>query len=117
MQYPNLTNCYQVLFFKTQSPIEPVSLVHKICTDAFESASTQKHRWVQRLTPVSKTSKATVKGLDELSNAVLAPVFHQHDIPPKKVFIISFDHWLTPMQAKRVEPPHAMNVADMIASV
>lgn len=74
-----------VLFFKTQAPIEPVSFVHQICTDAFEAANVKKHRWIRRLTPMSQMGKATEKGLDAVSHAVLGPKFHQEGIAPQKV--------------------------------
>jgi hypothetical protein len=83
---PNLERC-PVLFFKTQPPVEPVSFIHKICTDAFESANIKKHRWIRRLTPMSQMGKATEKGLDAVSKAVLGPAFHQEGIAPKKVCI------------------------------
>ncbi len=76
-----------MLFFKTQAPIEPVSFVHKICTDAFESANIKKHRWIRRLTPMSQMGKATEKGLDAVAKAVLGPAFHQEGIAPQKVCI------------------------------
>lgn len=39
---------------------------------------------------MSRMSKATEKDLNELSYAVLAPVFHQPDSSPKKVYLVSF---------------------------
>lgn len=77
--------CGPVLFFRTRAPIEPVSFVHRICSDALESANTQKHRWVRRLTPMSRMGKATEKGLETVSKAVLGPAFHDEGSSPKKV--------------------------------
>lgn len=74
-----------VLFFKTRAPIEPVSFVHSICLDAFEAPGSKKHRWIKRLTPMTRMGKATAKGLDEVSQAVLAPVFHEEGGLSKKV--------------------------------
>jgi len=74
-----------VLFFKTKAPIEPVSFVQKICSDALESAGSKKTRFVQRLTPMTRMGKATEKGLEEVSKVVLGPSFHQEGITPKKV--------------------------------
>lgn len=80
-----------VLFFKTRTPIEPVSFVHRICLDAFGASGTKKHRWIKRLTPMTMMGKATTKGLDEVSQAVLAPVFHGEGGLSKKVqCLVSF---------------------------
>ena len=73
-----------VLFFKARQPVDPVSIVHRICSDAFESLATTKHRYIQRMTPVSKIGKATERGLDEVAQVVLFPVFNK-ETPPKKV--------------------------------
>lgn len=78
--------CGPVLFFRTRAPIEPVSFVHKICSDALALVSTKRHRWVRRLTPMSRMGKATEKGLDAVAKAVLAPAFHDEGGSPKKVF-------------------------------
>lgn len=77
--------CGPVLFFRTRAPIEPVSFVYKICADALESTSTKKNRWVRRLTPMSRMGKATEKGLQSVSEAVLGPAFHDGESTPKKV--------------------------------
>lgn len=76
---------HQVLFFKTRLPIEPVSFVHRICLDAFNSVGSKKTRFVKRFTPMTRMGKATEKGIDEVSRAVLAPVFHLEGAPSKKV--------------------------------
>lgn len=89
--------CGPVLFFRTRAPVEPVSFVHKICSDALEPANTQKHRWVRRLTPMSLMGKATDKGLETLSKAVLGPAFHDGESSPKKV--------LNPNSASRCHCP------------
>lgn len=82
--------CGSVLFFRTRAPVEPVSFVHKICSDALEPANTKKHRWVRRLTPMTLMGKATEKGLETVSKAVLGPAFHDGESTPKKVFSPSF---------------------------
>lgn len=74
-----------VIFFKTQHPIQPVSLVHRICSDAFESSSTKRSRWVKRLTPMTMMGKATEKGLQEVCVTVLQPSFHIEGTPSRKV--------------------------------
>lgn len=63
-----------VLFFKTREPIEPVGFVKRICEDAV-SGEPRRSRFVNRLTPMTMMGKATEKGLEELSRAVLGKVF------------------------------------------
>lgn len=74
-----------VLFFKTQQPVDPVSVVHQICEDALSSPSPKKSRFIQRLTPVSLMGRASEVGLEELATKVLAPHFHLKDGVTKKV--------------------------------
>ncbi|MCJ1470856.1 hypothetical protein MMC07_009503 [Pseudocyphellaria aurata] len=76
-----------VLFFKTRPPIDPVSLVRRICCDARESSGSKNHRWIRRLTPMTRMGKATEKGLDEVSKAVLGPVFHGEGASAQKFAI------------------------------
>ncbi|KAI4135658.1 MAG: hypothetical protein LQ347_000468 [Umbilicaria vellea] len=85
---PSLNNSNKVvIFFKTQQPIQPVSLVHRICSDAFESSSTKRSRWVKRLTPMTMMGKATEKGLQEVCVKVLPPSFHIEGAPSRKFAI------------------------------
>ncbi|KAL8724029.1 MAG: hypothetical protein Q9166_008173 [cf. Caloplaca sp. 2 TL-2023] len=76
-----------VLFFKTRQPVEPVSFVHRICSDAVKNATVKKTRHLKRLTPMTKMGKATEKNLEEVAKAVLAPAFHQDGIPAQKFAI------------------------------
>ncbi|MCJ1256746.1 hypothetical protein MMC24_004570 [Lignoscripta atroalba] len=76
-----------VLFFKTRAPVEPVSFVHRICTDAAGSVGSKKNRWVKRLSPMTLMGKATEKGLEEVTKRVLAPHFHQEGNPARKFAI------------------------------
>ena len=73
------------MFFKTRSPVEPVSFVHAICSDAATATSRKRSRFVKRLTPMTLMGRASEKGLEELAQLVLAPAFHQPDQPAKKV--------------------------------
>ncbi|KAI4141722.1 MAG: hypothetical protein L6R39_005213 [Caloplaca ligustica] len=66
-----------VLFFKTRAPVEPVSLVAKICEDASNDPSLKRTRFVKRLTPMTRMGKANEKGLEEVARAVLKPVFYE----------------------------------------
>jgi len=73
------------MFFKTRSPVEPVSFVHAICSDAATATSRKRSRFVKRLTPMTLMGRASEKGLDEVAQLVLAPAFHQPGEPAKKV--------------------------------
>ncbi|KAK3989659.1 tRNA acetyltransferase TAN1 [Cladorrhinum sp. PSN332] len=65
-----------LLFVKTKAPIEPTAFVRRICEDAKSSESGQmKCRYVNRLTPVTVTGKATEQGLAEVAREALAPFF------------------------------------------
>jgi tRNA acetyltransferase TAN1 len=74
-----------VVFFKTRAPIEPVALVHRVCTDTLQGHREQRSRWTRRLTPMSMMGKATEKGLEDVSKVVLAPHFHADGVKSKKV--------------------------------
>ena len=60
---------------KTFAPINPPDLVHYICEDALKEELPIKSRFVRRLTPVSRTGKATVKGIEEVAKEVTGPSF------------------------------------------
>lgn len=79
-----------MVFFKTRPPVEPVSFVHTICTEAASSAERKQSRFVKRLTPMTVMGKATDKGLDEIIQQVLAPHFHGPDCSGKKVSVHYF---------------------------
>jgi len=64
-----------VLFFKTQAPIVPVDFVHRICEDAVARPGGRRHRFVNRLTPMTLLGKATENGIDELGKTVLGEHF------------------------------------------
>lgn len=81
-----------MLFFRTRSPVEPVSFVHKICQDLANGGAIKRCRFVKRLTPITATDKATEKGLEDVARKVLAPHFHGPDQVGKKVsFFLSID--------------------------
>lgn len=49
----------------------PVEMVHTILEDKTQS------KWTHRLTPVTRTGKATLEGLEEVAKEVLKPYFHE----------------------------------------
>ncbi|KAF2758200.1 hypothetical protein EJ05DRAFT_380651 [Pseudovirgaria hyperparasitica] len=75
-----------VVFMKTREPVEPVSFVHQICKDAAVSHRKQ-NRFIKKLMPVTLFAKANEKGLDEISQKVLAPHFHREGAASKKFAI------------------------------
>jgi tRNA acetyltransferase TAN1 len=65
--------------------VEPVSFIERICRDITEGVQIQNCRYVKRLTPITGTEKANIKGLETVAKQVLAPHFHVPDQPGKKV--------------------------------
>lgn len=66
-----------LFFVKTTTPIEPAGFVRRICEDAKACSShrTWKTRYVNRLTPITMSGKATEKGIAETAKLVLAEWF------------------------------------------
>ncbi|KAK4194097.1 tRNA acetyltransferase TAN1 [Triangularia verruculosa] len=66
-----------LMFVKTKPPIDPVAFVKRIVVDAKSASETgqMKCRYVNRLTPVSVTGKATEQGLEAIAREALAPFF------------------------------------------
>lgn len=62
---------------KTMDPIDPDRLVRQMCQDAkaCPDPRQRKTRYVNRLTPVMDTDKATENGIDRVARAVLASHF------------------------------------------
>lgn len=66
-----------LFFMKTMDPVEPEALARKICEDARDCPHPmeRKCRYVNRLTPVMDTDKATENGIERVTRSVLAPWF------------------------------------------
>lgn len=66
-----------VFFMKTKRPVEPYALVRKMCEDAQKCPDPRdrKCKYINRLTPVFNTDKATEKGIERVARQVLAPHF------------------------------------------
>lgn len=66
-----------VFFMKTMKPVDPVRLVQQICEDAKNCADPRerKCKYINRLTPVMDTDKATEKGMSRVARSVLGPFF------------------------------------------
>ncbi|KAL9528115.1 hypothetical protein SMMN14_08424 [Sphaerulina musiva] len=74
---PVQLNVQCVIFFKTTSPVEPVSLVKTICEDAMNNNTRKRTRFALRLTPMTLMGRASTEGLEQVALKVLAPHFHQ----------------------------------------
>ncbi|GAP89843.1 putative THUMP domain-containing protein [Rosellinia necatrix] len=66
-----------VLFMRTRAPVDPLALVREISRDAAAAVdrSVWRSRFINKLTPITLTGKATEKGLEEVANKVLAAHF------------------------------------------
>jgi tRNA acetyltransferase TAN1 len=62
---------------KTVKPIEPLQLVTKICQDAKDCPDPmqRKTKYINRLTPVFDTDRATDKGIERVARSVMSPHF------------------------------------------
>lgn len=76
-----------VIFFKTTSPVEPVSLVKTICSDAMNNKTRKRTRFALRLTPMTLMGRASTEGLEQVALKVLAPHFHQEPFRARTVCI------------------------------
>jgi tRNA acetyltransferase TAN1 len=74
-----------VVFFKTISPVEPVSLVKRICEDAIKDSSQKRTRFAKRLSPMTLIGRASAEGLEKVATEVLAPYFHLEPRQRRKV--------------------------------
>jgi len=68
------TQC--VVYFRTNPPINPSDFVHAVCSD-FAASGAKQMRYTNRLTPIERTGKATVEGIEEVARHVLKPHFHE----------------------------------------
>lgn len=64
-----------VLFFKVQPAIDPVDFVHRICEEAANNLTGRKHRFLNRLTPMTRMGRATQPDLEGLAREVLQKDF------------------------------------------
>ncbi|KAF8250144.1 hypothetical protein K440DRAFT_173669 [Wilcoxina mikolae CBS 423.85] len=67
-----------VTFFRLKPPLVPTDMVRALCESAQQpGAGSIRSKFVHRLTPITKTGKATLEGLKELAKSVLEPHFHR----------------------------------------
>ncbi|KAF5022769.1 hypothetical protein F66182_5184 [Fusarium sp. NRRL 66182] len=74
---PIATGLDCVFFMKTATPVDPLQLVARVCQDAkaCPDLRQRKTRYINRLTPISDTDKATDKGIERVARSVLASHF------------------------------------------
>ncbi|ODA83407.1 hypothetical protein RJ55_01921 [Drechmeria coniospora] len=73
-----ISTAVECLFFmKTTKPVDPGSFARKICEDARDCPNPmqRKCKYINRLTPVFDTDKATEKGILRVARTVLSPWF------------------------------------------
>ncbi|WBW70967.1 tRNA acetyltransferase Tan1 [Schizosaccharomyces osmophilus] len=71
---PILIDIQCVVFIKTRSPVDPVKLVEYTCK---EGRTKKMTRFTQRLTPIVRTTGASIEDLENLASEVLKPHFHE----------------------------------------
>lgn len=71
-------------FIRLDKSIEPVRLVHGICTDAQAHPEKKRGRYIQRMTPITSIRKTLSVDLEAFAKEILKPHFHSEG-PPKKV--------------------------------
>jgi tRNA acetyltransferase TAN1 len=74
---PVSVNIECVFFMKTMKPVEPDRLVRRICEDAKSCADPRQRRtkYINRLTPVTDTDKASENGIQRVARKVMEPWF------------------------------------------
>ncbi|CAH0015839.1 unnamed protein product [Clonostachys rhizophaga] len=75
-----------VFFVKTLKPVEPKELVLRICRDARACSSPTQRRlkYVNRLSPVTDTDKASENGIIRVARAVMSPYLALRDESPRE---------------------------------
>ncbi|KAJ5493110.1 hypothetical protein N7539_001856 [Penicillium diatomitis] len=71
-----------VIFVRLDKSIDPVKLVHRLCTEAQASPDLKKSRYVKRMTPVTEVRKTLSVDVEAFARQILKPVFHSGG-PPK----------------------------------
>lgn len=64
--------------------IDPVQLVHRLCSEAHAHPETKKSRWIKRMHPVTSIRKTMSVDLTAFAKEILKPHFHSGG-PPKTV--------------------------------
>lgn len=76
---------WEVVFFKTIAPVDPVHFVKAICQDAMQNPRLKRTRFSKRLSPMTLIGRASEEGLEKVALEVLKPHFHQDPFQKRKV--------------------------------
>ncbi|KAG5927243.1 hypothetical protein E4U42_002418 [Claviceps africana] len=78
---PVSTGIECLFFMKTMEPVEPGALVRRMCEDAQACSDpmNRKCKYINRLTPVFDTEKATENGINKVARTVLSSTFQLKD--------------------------------------
>ncbi|OQE40826.1 hypothetical protein PENCOP_c005G03476 [Penicillium coprophilum] len=71
-----------VTFMRLDPSIDPVELVHRLCSEAHAHPETKKSRWIKRMHPVTSIRKTMSVDLAAFAKEILKPHFHSGG-PPK----------------------------------
>ncbi|KAJ5228332.1 hypothetical protein N7489_009040 [Penicillium chrysogenum] len=71
-----------VTFMRLDPSIDPVQLVHRLCSEAHAHPETKKSRWIKRMHPVTSIRKTLSVDLTAFAKEILKPHFHSGG-PPK----------------------------------
>lgn len=72
-----------VLFARIDSSVDPVELVHRLCTEAQDNPQTKRSRYIKRMTPVVSIRKTLSVELEPFIKEMLRPHFHSGGGPKK----------------------------------
>lgn len=73
-------------FVRLDPSIDPVQLVHRLCSEAHANPETKKSRYIQRMHPVTEMRKTLSVDLAAFAKEILKPHFHSGG-PPKTVSV------------------------------
>lgn len=70
-------------FIRLDKSIDPMQLVHGICTDAQAHPEKKRGRYIQRMTPMTSIRKTLSVDLEAFAKEILKPHFHSGGSPKK----------------------------------
>ena len=74
---------FAVAFIRLDKSIDPMQLVHGICTDAQAHPEKKRGRYIQRMTPMTSIRKTLSVDLEAFAKEILKPHFHSGGSPKK----------------------------------
>lgn len=88
----SISNPSPVTFVRMDKSINPVDLVHRLCTEAQANPEKKSSRYIKRMTPVTEVRKTLSVDLEAFAREILKPHFHSGG-PPKKVCFAFFSNF------------------------